>query len=114
VYFGTAKRPGAPNLINTYYVDDDAYGYCAPYITNGYLTGTDIMGNSYSSTSGTTWGPAFSTAQQYQSTATHELGHSIGLPHSGVSPAIMNVSRDRNQVFTPKQDDFNGVNFMYN
>lgn len=96
----------APNVINTYSANDGAYGYCQAYTDGaGKMVGSDIMGNTYT-TSGF-------TSVMRQSTAGHELGHSIGLAHSTVTPALMNTSRNRSTTYTAQTDDVNGVNYMY-
>jgi len=47
-----------------------------------------------------------------QSTACHEEGHSLGLGHS-TAVAIMNISRNREQIYEPQSDDISGVNSIY-
>ncbi|MDD4681034.1 MAG: matrixin family metalloprotease [Clostridia bacterium] len=47
-----------------------------------------------------------------KSTACHEEGHSLGLGHS-TATAVMNTSRDREQIYEPQSDDINGVNSIY-
>ncbi|WP_047980140.1 matrixin family metalloprotease [Ornithinibacillus contaminans] len=47
-----------------------------------------------------------------QSTAIHELGHSLGLGHTS-SYAIMNTSRDRRELIEPTFDDLNGMDAIY-
>ncbi len=45
-----------------------------------------------------------------QSTGVHELGHAAGLADLSSGTAIMNTSRNRESIFTPRTDDVNGVN----
>ena len=53
------------------------------------------------------------SATYKESVASHELGHYIGIRHSSVSPAVMNLGRDRESVYSPQQDDECGVNARY-
>ena len=54
------------------------------------------------------------TINARRGTAGHELGHALGLDDNNSGGAvIMNVGRNRNQVFTPQTDDINGVNSIY-
>ena len=48
-----------------------------------------------------------------QSTACHEIGHLLGLDDLTSGTAIMNVNRTRTAIYTPKQDDKNGVSAVY-
>lgn len=43
-----------------------------------------------------------------QSVAAHEFGHSFGLGHTWL-PALMNLNRDRNVIYTPQSDDIDGA-----
>jgi hypothetical protein len=48
-----------------------------------------------------------------RSVASHELGHWIGTGHSTVSPSVLNLSRDRDTVYTSQEDDECAVNDLY-
>ncbi|UNK16340.1 hypothetical protein MNQ98_17645 [Paenibacillus sp. N3/727] len=45
-----------------------------------------------------------------QSTFAHELGHALHLADLQSGIALMNQKRDRDKIYTPEQDDINGVN----
>lgn len=47
-----------------------------------------------------------------RSTTGHEIGHALGLDHP-TGAVLMNDTRNRDQVFSPKLDDVNGVNSIY-
>lgn len=47
-----------------------------------------------------------------RSTIDHEMGHALGLDHP-TGEVLMNGTRNRDQVFSPKPDDVNGVNSIY-
>ena len=47
------------------------------------------------------------------SVATHELGHFIGVRHSTESPAVMNLARDREDIYEVYEDDECAVNDRY-
>jgi len=49
---------------------------------------------------------------QRRSTTGHELGHALGLDRTA-NAAIMNNVRDRNVIYTPKDEDIKGVNAIY-
>ncbi|MER7894449.1 matrixin family metalloprotease [Micromonospora sp. NPDC094482] len=61
------------------------------------------------------------TAAKKQSAMVHELGHVLGLAHSGIGPCVsvpvMYPSTDIRYgnclINTPKADDVNAVNFIY-
>jgi Matrixin len=55
---------------------------------------------------------ASDTDTRRRSTSGHELGHALGLDHS-TGAVLMNDARNRDQVFSPKTDDINGVNSIY-
>ncbi|MDO4732485.1 MAG: hypothetical protein Q4B50_03070 [Bacillota bacterium] len=48
-----------------------------------------------------------------RSAANHELGHLFGLDHEFTWVTIMNVYRDRSQVYTPTDYDFDAVYEVY-
>ena len=48
-----------------------------------------------------------------KSTGVHELGHCLGLGDCWSGTAIMNEYRNRTLIFTPQQDDLNGVGDIY-
>lgn len=54
-------------------------------------------------------------AQRQQGTIAHELGHTLGLDENNTMPnSIMCQSRGGRRVYTPQEDDINGVNDLYN
>ncbi|ADI00252.1 zinc metalloprotease [Salisediminibacterium selenitireducens] len=48
-----------------------------------------------------------------RSTASHELGHALGLADNSLNPSIMNTSRNRTSIYTPQPTDITNVNFLY-
>lgn len=44
--------------------------------------------------------------------AAHELGHALGLAHSGTTAAVM-YYKTGSRATVPQQDDINGINYIY-
>lgn len=95
------------NVWNTYFADDGnaGYAYRRWNTTNYYFIYCDAFGNTFSGYS--------TTGNQRRSTAGHELGHCLGLEHSNVHESLMRTPRDRNVIFSPRQDDVDGINAKY-
>jgi predicted Zn-dependent protease len=80
-------------------------------ITGAFGPGTTSNWNTY-------YTDGYSSAAR-QSVMVHELGHAIGLAHTGGSPCsipIMYPSSERYSscgYINPQQDDVNGVNYIY-
>ncbi len=58
------------------------------------------------------------SSEKTQAVAAHEYGHVLGLAHEFSSPRVLmypylNVFYDIYGVYTPQQDDINGVNSLY-
>lgn len=70
----------------------------------GYFTGVDTYLNYYYT--------QHYSASTIQEVAAHELGHSVGLAHVN-SCVLMNPYTGSRCGNTPKQDDINGVNYLY-
>ncbi|GGB72904.1 peptidase [Fictibacillus barbaricus] len=47
-----------------------------------------------------------------KSTATHELGHAMGIDHNDIN-SIMNSARNREVLYMPQTDDINGIAAIY-
>lgn len=90
------------NTLDTYSAADGFAGYAWWYCNVlYYLDRFDAKGNvNYSRTN-----------QEADEVAAQETGHGLGLGHSTVSPAVMNVPYGTWGV--PQPDDVNGVNSMY-
>ena len=94
------------NIWNTYWADDGWYGYASWVLhSNDNFYWCDAFGNTY--------GGYSTTDNQRRSTAGHELGHCLGLAHSNVPDAIMRSGRNRDVIFSPWQDDVDGINAKY-
>lgn len=82
------------------------YGYCEiqPKSNNRISYFTAYLNASH---------PEITQTNVARSVAGHELGHAMGLDHLETGIAIMNSNRDRTVIYTPKQDDINGINALY-
>lgn len=94
------------NVLNSYYLaSDNTYGYVDVWHTGGILdyfrgylnAGATGIGNS----------------NVARSTANHEFGHVLGLDDLTSGTAIMNVNRNRGNIYIPQADDVNGVLAIY-
>jgi hypothetical protein len=97
------------------------------YLAEGYVTGVTWDGITYYGYRGSTMTWASSYLNMYytdgygtnkrRSVSGHELGHALGLGEMTVGAELMNrytSSRyDYYGVYTPQQDDINGINAMY-
>jgi len=103
VWFSYSSR--SSNTLNSYYVSDSSeYGVC-----NITYSGNEIL---YFTAMVNAGNINIGKSNVARSAAGHELGHGIGLGHS-TAIAIMNSNRDRTRIYTPQQDDINGVNARY-
>jgi hypothetical protein len=73
----------------------------------------DIVFNPHAQFSTST--PALANGFDLQSVATHEIGHALGLDHSGVAHAVMFPFGDtgESQQRTPSTDDLIAISFLY-
>jgi hypothetical protein len=101
----------APNLHGAGYFGTQYYGITWPYCSGGYLASTSVYLNKQLLDSGA---DPYSGIFWQRFTAGHELGHTIGLGHSSVSPALM-ISEPNQSVTwnTPRTDDVCGVRSLY-
>ncbi len=79
----------------------DAYTCCRtmPYFSNVTIN----MNSNY----------LLSHSTGYQrGTAGHEWGHALGLDHTS-GQVLMSISRNRETIIAPQQDDINGINALY-
>lgn len=56
---------------------------------------------------------AVKSANVAQSTAVHELGHTLGIAHNSSGKSIMDSSRNRSTMYVPQTDDINGSKAIY-
>lgn len=84
-------------------------GYTTWYCSGGITSGTSSYANTYYTASYPT--------NKIRAVLTHEIGHALGLNHSGVAGAIMSSSAggeyDTYGHYTPQTDDKNGINAIY-
>lgn len=101
---------GAANRLDSYTAADGYYGYASIACTGPFwdrkMSSFDAYANSYRGHE-YNWDDFF-----MRSITGHELGHGLGLGHS-TEYSIMNTSRDRYTLYTPQQDDRNGLNAIY-
>lgn len=89
-------------------VPDNAYGQTEFFMYNNSVS-------PYSQN----WGWNKVTLSKYYSpsylkgTIAHEIGHTMGLDHTGYQYAVMCTSRDGRHVTSPQYDDLSGVNAKY-
>lgn len=90
------------------YPDNNRFGSCVCVGTpmDGYFTSISArinIGNS-------------NVSNKYYtrlSSATHELGHALGLGEENQRVAVMNQTRNREVIYNPQSDDIDGVNSRY-
>lgn len=91
-------------------VVNGAPGYCSIGLDSyNRIYGFYASGNINSTATGTF------TSTMKRSTAGHELGHALGQGDEpfAIYVPLMDPNRNRSTIYVPKQDDINGVNYMY-
>jgi hypothetical protein len=107
-------RIGPPGTPGTTYTFTECNGLETITTTSPSIVyDADIVFNPHAKFSTST--PPLSNDFDLQSVATHEIGHALGLDHSGVAHAVMFPFGDtgESQQRTPSTDDLIAISFLY-